>query len=136
MGRNYSLDMRSRVAEAVAAGSSRRGAARRFAVSGSSAIRWTDRAFREGSPAARRQGRPPGKGRLAEHLDVLIVWVEAAPDITMPELAGKLLADRGLRAHPASLSRLLCVAGFTYKKTADGLRMRARRCGRAAQDMD
>jgi len=39
--------------------------------------------------------------------------VEAAPDITMPELAARLLAERGVPAHPASLSRRLCRAGVT-----------------------
>ena len=34
----------------------------------------------------------------------------------LPELAEKLLGKRGIAAHPASLSRLLCRAGFTYKK--------------------
>jgi transposase len=44
----------------------------------------------------------------------------------MPELAERLLAQRGVGAHPASLSRLLCQAGFTYKKTADGGGVRTR----------
>jgi transposase len=34
----------------------------------------------------------------------------------MPELAAVLAAERGVQASPASLSRLLCRAGFTYKK--------------------
>jgi transposase len=129
MGKCRSEDLRLRVVEAVAAGSSRRGAAERFSVSVSSAIRWTARAIREGSPAPRKQGRPAGKGPLSDHLDYLIGVVEAVPDITMPELAERLLAERGVTAAWASLSKLLCRAGFTYKKTADGIGMRARRCG-------
>ena len=129
MGRSYSQDIRGRVTVAVTEGLSRRAAARRFAVSESSAIRWTARAAREGSPAARKQGRPLGKGPLADHLDFLIAAVEAKPDITMPELAARLEAEFGVSAHAASLSRLLCRAGFSYKKTTDGLGMRTRRCG-------
>lgn len=129
MGAFRSEDLRVRVVEAVAAGSSRRGAAERFSVSVSSAIRWTARAAEEGSPAPRKQGRPLGKGPLADHLDYLIGVVEAVPDITMPELAERLLAERGATAAWASLSKLLCRAGFTYKKTADGVGMRTRRCG-------
>ncbi len=78
----------------------------------SSAIRWMARAITEGSPAARKQRRPAGKGPLADHLDYLIGVVETVPDITMPELAERLLAERGVTAAWASLSKILCRAGF------------------------
>ena len=128
MIRSYSLDLRERVVAAVGAGMSRRAAARHFAVSESSAVRWAGRSAREGSCASRRPGRPAGKGPLSDHLEFLIAQVEAVPDITMPELAEQLLDRRGIACDPASLSRLLCRAGFTYKKTADGLGVRSRRC--------
>lgn len=126
MGLSRSGDLRVRVIEAVAAGSSRRAAAERFSVSASSAIRWVEQAASEGSAAPRKQGRPAGKGPLSDHLDFLIAAVEAAPDITMPELATRLMTERGVGAAEASISRLLCRAGFTYKKTADGIGMRTR----------
>lgn len=126
MGICRSDDLRLRVTEAVASGSSRRAAAERFGVSVSSAIRWSARAASEGSPAPRKQGRPAGKGPLAAHLGYLIAVVEAVPDITMPELAARLQAERGVVAANASLSKLLCRAGFTYKKTADGVGVRTR----------
>lgn len=122
----YSTDLRSRVTSAIEDGQSRRGAAAHFVVSASSAIRWAARAAAEGSAKARKTGRPPGKGPLADHLDFLIKAVEVQPDITMPELAAKLLEAKGAKAHAASISRLLCRAGFTYKKTADGLGVRSR----------
>lgn len=126
MGLCRSSDLRLRVVEAVALGSSRHAAAARFCVSVSSAIRWCARAAVEGSPEPRKQGRPAGAGPLAAHLDYLIAKVEAEPDITMPELAARLLADRGVVAACPSLSRHLCREGFTYKKTADGIGMRTR----------
>jgi transposase len=126
MGICRSDDLRVRVVEAVALGSSRRAAAERFSVSVSSAIRWSARAASEGSAKPRKQGRPAGKGPLAAHLDYLVSVVEAAPDITMPELAARLQAERGVVAAWASLSKLLCRAGFTYKKTTDGIGMRTR----------
>jgi transposase len=129
MGACRSDDLRARVVEAVAQGSSRRAAAARFSVSASSAIRWAERAASEGSAAPRKQGRPAGRGRLADHLDYLVAAVEAKPDITMAELAVRLEADRGVTAAEWSLSRLLRGAGFTYKKTADGIGMRTRRRG-------
>ena len=69
-----------------------------------------------GSSAPARLGRPRGGGKVAPYRAFLIACVEARPDITMPELAAKLEAEQGIEAHPASLSRFLCKAGFTYKK--------------------
>jgi transposase len=53
--------------------------------------------------------------------------VEAEPDITMPELSARLMSEHGVQADPATLSRFLCRRGFTYKKNADGIGMRAPR---------
>jgi transposase len=82
-----------------------------------------------GSLEPSRQGRPPGGGKLAPHGDDLIRWVEEKEDITMPELAAKLHAERGVEVHPASLSRFLKIQGFTVKKNAAGHRSRSRRSG-------
>ena len=81
----------------------------------------------KGSLEPEKQGRPPGGGKLAAHADILIRWVEEDGDITMPELAAKLEAERGVTAHPASLSRFLIVQGFTVKKNFAGIRGRSRR---------
>jgi transposase len=127
MGRSYSLDLRVRVAGFVEAGRSRRAAARHFGVSDSFAIKLLRRQAQSGSPAPARQGRPRGRGRLAPYETFLVQSVEAKPDITMPELAARLWQEHGVRAAPATLSRLLCRRGFTYKKTADGGGVRTRR---------
>ena len=66
-------------------------------------------------------------GKLADHRAFLIGQVETRPDITRPELAARLEAERGVSAHPASLSRALCGWGFTFKKNSDGFGARARR---------
>jgi transposase len=127
MGHCYSLDLRVRVADFVAAGHSRRAAARHFDVSDSFAIKLVRRTRHFGSPAPARQGRPPGRGKLVPYETFLIQTVEAQPAITMPELAARLLEEHGIVAAPAMLSRLLCRRGFTYKKTADGGGVRPRR---------
>jgi transposase len=126
MAQSYSLDLRVRVAGFVEAGHSCRAAARHFAVSDSFAIKLMQRQRRSGSPAPARQGRPQGTGKLAPYETFLIRTVEAKPDITMPELAARLREEHGVAAAPASLSRLLCRHGFTYKKTVDGGGMRTR----------
>jgi transposase len=128
MGRFYSLDLRVRVAGFVAAGHSRRAAARHFGVSDSFAIKLVQRQDRSGSPAPDPQGRPRGGGRLCPYQAFLLGAVEAKPDITMPELSARLLHTHGITAAPAALSRFLCRQGFTYKKSPDGLGTRTRRC--------
>jgi len=117
MGRYYSLDLRVRVAAFVEAGHSRRAAARHFGVSDSFAIKLVRRQGRSGSPAPARQGRPRGGGKLALYEVYLVQIIETEPAITMPELAARLLEEHGVVAAPATLSRLLCRRGFTYKKS-------------------
>jgi len=89
-------------------------------------VRLAQRMAATGSLEPSQQGRPPGSGKLAAHATTLIGWVEAEPDITMPALASKLAAERGVTAHPASLSRFLLEQGFTVKKNTAGQRSRSR----------
>jgi transposase len=126
MGKPYSMDLRERVQAAVASGQSRRAAARHYDVSASFAVKLADRVSRTGSAEAARQGRPPSGGKLAPYLEALLEWVEGEPDITMPELAAKLAAEKAVTAHPASLSRVLLKAGLTFKRNTAGVGSRAR----------
>ena len=128
MTQSSSLDLRVRVVAFVEAGHSCRAAARHFGVSDSFAIKLLQRQRQSGSPVPAKQGRPPGGRRLSPYETFLIQAVEAKPDITMPELAARLLDEYGIVAAPATLSRLLCRHGFTYKKSPDGRGMRTRRC--------
>jgi len=127
MGKIYSLDLRKRIVLWVEGGHSRRDAARHFGVSESCAVKVLQRVAATGSPAPAQQGRPAGRGKLAPFRVFLIDRVRAKPDITMPELAAELDAAHGVQADPSSLSRLLCSAGFTYKKSPDGVGARTRR---------
>jgi transposase len=126
MGKSHSADLRARVYGDVALGKSRRAAAQRFGVSASTGVRLAQRMATTGSLEPARQGRPRGTGKLAACRDQMIGWVEAEPDMSMPELAALLEARCGVIAHPASLSRALLAAGYTVKKNAAGGRGRTR----------
>ena len=126
MGKSSSVDLRVRIVGEIERGQSCRAAARRFGVSAATAVRLAQRKARTGSLAPARQGRPAGSGSLGTHVETLVGWVDADGEITMPELAARLLAERGVKAHPASLSRLLIRQGFTVKKNAAGQRNRSR----------
>ena len=126
MGKAHSVDLRERVYGEVALGKSRRAAAQRFGVSASTGVRLAQRMAKTGSLEPSPQGRPRGSGKLAAHQDRLIAWVEAEPDMSMPELAALLEAECDVIAHPTSLSRLLLASGYTVKKNAAGRRSRTR----------
>lgn len=116
MGKALSTDLRERIVADVNGGNTRRGAAARFGVAPSTAVRLKARYDETGSVAAARIGRPPDSGKLGDHRDFIIGQVEARPDITMPELAAALQVDRGIAADPSNLSKFLCRAGYSYKK--------------------
>ena len=128
MGKPLSMDLRNRIVADVNGGNTRRGAAARFGVAPSTAVRLKARYDETGSVAATRIGRPKGSGKLGSHGDFIIGQVENRPDITMPELAAALLLERGVEADPSNLSKFLCRAGFSYKKNAAGIGERTRRC--------
>jgi transposase len=131
MGEAYSHDLRSRVHRHVAEGHSRHDSGRRFGVSASTAIRLEVRYRKTGSLAPCKQGRPPGRGKLATYLGFLTEIVDSIPDITLRELAEALatehgVTEHGVTVHQSSISRVLQAAGYTYKKIADGVRVWAR----------
>jgi transposase len=127
MGKAYPIELRERVQAEIGSARSQRAAARRYDVSASFAVKLAAWVSRTGSAEPARQGRPPGGGKLVPYLTALIGWVEAEPDITMPELVAKLEAEKGVRVHPASLSRVLLKVGFSFKKNASGFGVRALR---------
>lgn len=126
MGKSISNDLRVRMVRGIALGKSRRAVAARFEVAPSTAVRVQARYAATGSVEPAKQGRPQGSGKLAPYREVLIEKVKAQPDITMPDLAVWLEADHGVTADPSNLSKLLCKAGFSYKKNAAGLGERTR----------
>lgn len=126
MGRAHSSDLRSRVFGVIAEGGSRRATARRFGVSAATAVRLAQRQVQTGSLAPGRHGRPAGSGKLSAR-EIVIGWVEADGEQTLPELAERLAPEHGVAVHPSSPLRLLKAAGFTVKKeNAAGQRDRSR----------
>ena len=109
-----SEDLRIRVIEAVEAGSSRRGAAARFGVSVSSAIRWVDVWRRTGRTAPYPRGGDRRSGRIEGAAAFLLAKVEETPDITLAELQ----ALPTCRSGPARCGGSSIAMGSALKKTA------------------
>ncbi|MEQ8693805.1 MAG: IS630 family transposase [Gammaproteobacteria bacterium] len=117
MARAISNDLRVRLVRGIASGKSRRAVAAQFEVAPSTAVRVQARYAATGSVEPAPLGRPKGSGKLGPYHEALIAKVKSQPDITMPALAAWLEAEHGVTADPSNLSKLLCKAGFSYKKT-------------------
>ena len=117
MTQALSLDLRRRVTDAVSRGMSRRAAAEKFEISAASAVRIQKRLEETGSLEPDRRGHPKGGGKLGPFQKTIIAKVEEQPAIAMPDLAAWLFETEGVRADPSNFSKLLCKAGFSYKKT-------------------
>ena len=111
-----SLDLRMRIVDAVEEGSSIRGAARRFAVSPSAAIKLMQRVRTTGSAAPARYGghRRP----LLEPYEAdLKSLVEATPDLTLAELQAELQRRFGIAAGLTTIHNTLRRLGLRHKKS-------------------
>lgn len=118
-----SNDLRQRVVAFVAAGHSCRAAALHFGTSPSFAVKLIGR-WRE---TGRVEPKPRGgfrHGKLKAHKDFILAAVLAQSDITMPELAAKLVEAKGVKADPSTLSKFLIACRFRFKKNAAGKRTR------------
>src|SRR5262245_31876431 len=110
-----SRDLRERIVTAIKDGSSMRGAAARFSVSPSSAIKLMARFRATGSVAPARYGghRQPV---LSTHEDLL--RVAERPDITLAEMRDELRQQRGISVCLATIHVSLRRLGLRFKKRA------------------
>jgi len=116
MTKSYSFDLRERVVGAISGGLSCRGAARRFDISPSTAIRYQQRMKHTSCIEPFKHGRRSGSGKLSPYREMLIAKVEEQPDITMPELALFLFERTQVTITASNLSKLLCKASLTHIK--------------------
>ena len=108
--RAYSMDLRTRVLDAVDAGEPTAAVAARFAVSRAWVRRLAQRRRETGEVAPRV--RPPNPPKLRESHDRLRELLAAAPDRTLAELRAELGVAVALSTLWAAVRRL----GYTLKK--------------------
>jgi transposase len=136
MGRQpYSDDLRGRVVAAVAEGCSRRAAAKRFAVSASSSIRWVELHAETGSVSRRKGGRK-SRSPLEPHVAWLLELVDQESDLTLAEIVERLRTDRGVRTTDSSVDRFFKRHGVTFKKNSARRRAGSTRRGRGAARLE
>lgn len=129
MTRPLSLDLRQRVIDAINGGLSCRAAAARFGIAPSAAVKWR-RLWREtGSVAPRRQGGDRRSGRIEAVGGAILGMVEATPDLTLAEIAGRLEREHGARFAASTVHRFFRRRGWSFKKSPA---MRANRSARTS----
>lgn len=126
MGKPLSMDLRERVIAAIDGGMSRRGAATRYGIAPSTAIRWDNDRRKAGSFAPKRQGGDMRSQRIEAHAGVIHAALEETPDITLSELCERL-SERGIASSTSSLWRFFQRHGITRKKSPATLSSRIAR---------
>jgi transposase len=107
--------LRDRVVAAIGRGLSRCGAAARFGVSVSSAIRWHQLAREHGRAVARKPGGDQRSSKTDVHAEKIMALLEEQGDITLTEIQSGL-ADRGINLGIGTLWRFFDRHGITRKK--------------------
>ena len=115
MAQALSMDLRARLLSAVDDGMSCRGAAARFGVAPSTAIRWQAQRRETGGFAPKPQGGDMRSRRVEERGDDILALWSARKDITLEELRASLAAI-GLLVSVAGLHRFFVRRGMTRKK--------------------
>ena len=98
MPRPYSMDLRERVIEAIAAGASRRETAEQFGLSASVVIIWAQRYRATGNIVPKPSGGSVSP--LEEHEDFILGLIKEQPDMTLDEIVAAMKRRRSLLAAP------------------------------------
>ena len=114
MPRPHSMDLRERIAEAVHSGMSRQGAAKRFSVAASTAIKLMQAEARTGSLEPKKMGGYR-QAILDPHADTVRALVKETPDATLAEL-GESLRKKKIKAGRSALAAYLSKLGLSFKK--------------------
>ena len=115
MSHSFGADLRWRVIASISDGLSTRKAAARFSIGVSTAGKWFRRYRDNGETTARKQGQPPGS-KLDDHEAFILGLVEETPDISLGEIAERLLAERCVSAVPSTVWEFFDKRNITFKK--------------------
>ena len=114
MTKPYSLDLRERVTERVAAGDSVRAVATIFTVSVASVVRWSQRLRRTGSAAGGKMGGHRACTLIGER-GWLMERIAAEPEVTVRGLMTEL-AERGVAVSYGTVWNFIHREGMSFKK--------------------
>lgn len=115
MGRPYSMDLGQRAMDRLASGENCHSIAAALDVAPSSVIKWAQRHRQTGSAAPGEMGGHRPRAIAGSHRDWVLSKIGGPGHVTLEMLAAGLL-ERGLKVHPASISRFLHREGKSFKK--------------------
>jgi transposase len=133
MPKPYSMDLRQRVIEWVAAGASRREAAELYGVSPSVVVIWVQRWEATGSIVARPSGGSVSP--LEDHAEFLLGLVAEQPDLTLEEIVAAMTKAK-IAGSRTAVWRFYERHGVTFKKNSVRGGAKARRGGPRAPTLD
>lgn len=133
MPKPYSLDLRERVIESVAAGASRREAAELYGISPSVVVIWVQRLEATGSIVARPSGGSISP--LEDHAAFLLGLVTEQPDLTLDEIVAAM-AKAKIAGSRTAVWRFYERHGFTFKKNSVRRGAKSRRGEAGAPTVD
>ena len=125
MTQPLSNDLRRRVVTAVDGGMSRRGAAKRFGIAPSTAIKWVCAWQLTGSYRPRPQGGDRRSHRIEARAETVLALVEETPDMTLAEIAVHLESAHGGAGLPEHGVALLPPPRHYLQKNGSGQRAAA-----------
>lgn len=129
----YSCDLRKRVIDAVASGTSRHEAAELFGIAVSTAVKWWQHWRDTGSAEPKPRGG--STSRLEEHTTLILGLVKELPDSTFMELLAAL-RKRRIRTSRSALWRFFERHNITFKKKPAGRRTAAGGRGSGTPTLD
>ena len=115
MSKALSVDLRTRVVSAVAAGASHREAATRFGVSAASVSRWRALERTKGDVRPGPLGGDRRSGRIEAQTALILSLLRDTPDVTVEELR-LTLGERGHAFGYGTLQRFFARHRITRKK--------------------
>jgi transposase len=133
MPKPYSMDLRERVIEAVAAGASRREAAELYGLSPSVVVIWVQRWNATGSIVARPSGGSVSP--LEDHAAFLLELVTEQPDLTLEEIVAAM-AKAGIAGSRTAVWRFYERHSISFKTKSVRGGAKARRGGPRAPTLD
>ena len=116
MTKPLSVDLRKRVLNSIKSGMSCRGAAARFGIAPSAAVKWRRLCLDTGSVEPRAQGGDTRSRRIEAVGGAILAMVAEAADITLVEIAKRLEREHGERFAPSTVHRFFRRHGWSFKK--------------------
>jgi transposase len=136
MGKPHPVELRQRVVNNVAEGSTHRTTAARFKVSVKFVNDMVKLRKATGGLLPKAQGNGGGHGKLSSLKDWVGRRIAEKPDLTAAGLAAEIAATHGMTVHRGSVWRLLRELGLTHKKRPAGRRAEAPRDRHPAPHLD